>query len=154
VRNKHLLRILFVLLFLPATVFTADRPKEIALWPNGAPGSEGKTGKESVRVTADGEHVISNVHNPSLTPYLPDKTKLPRTAVIIIPGGGHRELWMDHEGYNLAQWLSERGIAAFVLKYRLAREPNSTYTIEEHACGHAAGNSSRSQPDEGMGHRS
>jgi acetyl esterase/lipase len=133
VRNKHLLRILFVSLFLPATVFTADRPKEIALWPNGAPGSEGKTGKESVRVTADGEHVISNVHNPSLTPYIPDKTKLPRTAVIIIPGGGHRELWMDHEGYNLAQWLSEHGIAAFVLKYRLAREPNSTYTIEEHA---------------------
>ncbi len=67
--------------------------------------------------------------------YLPagDKTKTLRAAVIIIPGGGHRELWLDHEGLNLAQWLSARGIAAFVLKYRLAREPNSTYTVDEHA---------------------
>jgi endo-1,4-beta-xylanase len=134
-KNKLvLLRILFVGLLLCVTVFSADQPKEIPLWPSGAPGSEGKTGKEVVRVTADGEHVISNVHNPSLTPYLPggDK-KMPRAAVIVIPGGGHRELWVDHEGYNLAQWLSARGIAAFVLKYRLAREPNSTYTIDEHA---------------------
>jgi endo-1,4-beta-xylanase len=134
-KNKLvLLRILFVCLLLCVTVLSADQPKEIPLWSNGAPGSEGKTGKEVVRVTADGEHVISNVHNPSLTLYLPggDK-KTPRTAVVVIPGGGHRELWVDHEGYNLAQWLSARGIAAFVLKYRLAREPNSTYTIDDHA---------------------
>jgi endo-1,4-beta-xylanase len=51
-------------------------------------------------------------------------------AVIVIPGGGHSELWMDHEGYNVAKWLSDRGVAAFVLKYRLAREKGSTYTIE------------------------
>jgi len=128
-------RILFISLLLSVTVFSVQEPKEIPLWPSGAPGSEGKTGKEAVRVTADGEHVISNVHNPSLTPYLParDKSKTPRAAVIIIPGGGHRELWVDHEGHNLAQWLSARGIAAFVLKYRLAREPNSTYTVDEHA---------------------
>jgi endo-1,4-beta-xylanase len=62
-----------------------------------------------------------------------DKTKTLRAAVIIIPGGGHKELWVDHEGNNLAQWLSARGIAAFVLKYRLAREPNSTYTVDDHA---------------------
>ena len=37
---------------------------------------------------------------------------------------------MDHEGYNIAQWLSDHGVAAFVLKYRLARETGSTYTIE------------------------
>nr|MBA3440695.1 alpha/beta hydrolase [Pyrinomonadaceae bacterium] len=54
-------------------------------------------------------------------------------AVIIVPGGGHRELWVDHEGHHLAKWLSARGIAAFVLKYRLAREPNSTYKVDEHA---------------------
>src|SRR6266498_916894 len=128
-------RILFGLLFLSTTVFALDQQKEIPLWPNGAPGSEGKTGKEAVRVTADGEHVVSNVHNPSITAYLPTGAvgKPPRTAVIIIPGGGHRELWVDHEGYNLAQWLSAHGIAAFVLKYRLAREPNSTYTVDDHA---------------------
>jgi len=53
--------------------------------------------------------------------------------VIVAPGGGHRELWSDHEGHNVARWLSERGIAAFVLKYRLARETNSTYTVDDHA---------------------
>jgi len=50
--------------------------------------------------------------------------------VLVIPGGGHRELWMDHEGYNIAEWLSHHGVAAFVLKYRLAREPGSTYAVE------------------------
>jgi len=111
----------------------ADQPKEIRLWPNGAPGSEGKTGEEAVRVTQNGEHVVSNVHHPSLTPYLPPKDKSTGTAVIVVPGGGHRELWVDHEGHNLAKWLNTRGIAAFVLKYRLAREQNSTYKIDEHA---------------------
>lgn len=110
----------------------AQQPKEILLWPNGAPGSEGKSGDEAVRVTQDGEHVVSSIHKPSLTPYLPAKDKATGAAVIVAPGGGHRELWMDHEGHNFAKWLAARGIAAFVLKYRLAREPNSTYKIEEH----------------------
>lgn len=125
--------IFYVLLLLPMTAWAMQQPKEILLWPNGAPGSEGKTGEEAVRVTQDGEYVISNVHKPSLTPYLPAKGKANGTAIIIAPGGGHRELWADHEGHNLARWLSERGTAAFVLKYRLAREPNSTYKIDEHA---------------------
>lgn len=47
--------------------------------------------------------------------------------------GGHRELWIDHEGYNVAEWLREHGVAAFVLKYRLAKEEGSTYTVEQHA---------------------
>lgn len=42
-------------------------------------------------------------------------------------------MWVDHEGHNLARWLSARGLAAFVLKYRLAREANSTYTVDDHA---------------------
>lgn len=131
--KRHLHQIFGMLLLLPLTVWAADQPKEILLWPNGAPGSEGKTGEESVRVTADGEHVVSNVHKPSLTPYLPPKDTATGAAVIIAPGGGHREMWVDHEGHNLAKWLSARGIAAFVLKYRLAREANSTYKIDEHA---------------------
>jgi acetyl esterase/lipase len=116
-----------------ATSAGAQQPKEILLWPNGAPGSEGKTSDEAVRVTPDGEHVISNVHKPSLTPYLPDKAQATGAAVIIAPGGGHRELWADHEGHHWARLLRAHGIAAFVLKYRLAREANSTYKIDEHA---------------------
>jgi len=122
-----------VLLALVLSSAFAAEPLEILLWPDGAPGSEGKTAPEAVRVTNDGEHVVTSVHNPSLTPYLPPKEKSNRAAVIIAPGGGHNSLWMDHEGYNLAKWLSERGTAAFVLKYRLARERGSTYELEEHA---------------------
>src|SRR4029078_6555672 len=56
-------------------------------------------------------------------------------AIVIAPGGGHSKLCVDHEGHNLARWLAERGTAAFVLKYRLAREKDSTYTLEENAVG-------------------
>ena len=49
--------------------------------------------------------------------------------MIVVPGGGYRELWMDHEGSNVARFLNENGIAAFVLKYRLPRAPGSRYTI-------------------------
>ena len=133
-KNGLLLRhILLALSLLPATVLSASQPKEIRLWPNGAPGSEGKAGQESVRVTDNGERVVSNVHQPSITPYLPLKEQNTGAAVIIAPGGGHRELWTDHEGHNIARYLSARGVAAFVLKYRLAREANSTYTVDDHA---------------------
>lgn len=109
--------------------FAASKTAVVYLWPNGAPGSEGKTGEEAVRVAEKGDHVVSNIHKPSITVYLPSKEKATGAGVVIAPGGGHRELWMDHEGYNVAKWLSERGVAAFVLKYRLAREQGSTYTV-------------------------
>lgn len=131
-RNSYLSRTntFAILLLLFAALGAAAEHDAILLWPNGAPGSEGKTAPESTRLTADGEHVISSVHRPSITPYLPTKEKATGAAVIIAPGGGHVELWVDHEGYDVAKWLSERGVAAFVLKYRLAREKGSTYTVE------------------------
>jgi endo-1,4-beta-xylanase len=100
------------------------------LWPNGAPGSEGKSAPENVTKSASGEISVSGIHRPSLTPYLPAKAKATGTAVLVIPGGGHRVLAITHEGYNIAEWLRDHGIAAFVLKHRLARETNSTYKIE------------------------
>jgi acetyl esterase/lipase len=112
------------------TAITSLAQQEILLWPNGAPGSEGKSGNEKLRIV-EGDHVLSNIHRPSVTVYLPAKGKATGAAVIIAPGGGHRELWITHEGYNPAQWLSERGVAAFVLKYRLAKDSNSTYTIDK-----------------------
>ncbi|HKZ68146.1 MAG TPA: hypothetical protein VJ111_17385, partial [Chitinophagaceae bacterium] len=71
----------------------------------------------------------SNIHHPSVTVYLPAKEKATGAAVVIAPGGGYRELWMTHEGYNVAKWLSEKGIAAFILKYRLPGDTNSTYKL-------------------------
>jgi len=104
-------------------------PKEILLWPNGAPGSEGKTGAESTRITEQGDHVITNVNSPSVAPYFP-VGKNSGTAIIVIPGGGHSELWITHEGYNPAKWFASQGITCFVLKYRLAKAKNSTYTVD------------------------
>jgi len=108
-------------------------PKVILLWPNGAPGSAGKTAEEKVRMSPEGDRVVSSVHHPSITVYLPSKDNATGAAVVVVPGGGHRELWMDHEGYRIGQWLSDRGVAGFVVKYRLAKEPGSTYTIEGHS---------------------
>jgi endo-1,4-beta-xylanase len=118
-------------LFLASFVSPEDL-KEIPLWAKGAPGSEGKTGIEKVRVAETGDHVITNIHSPSIIPYIPSRENATGAAVIIAPGGGHRELWIDHEGHNPAKWLREIGVAAFVLKYRLAREEGSTYTVEGH----------------------
>jgi acetyl esterase/lipase len=108
----------------------AQVPEAVYLWPQGAPGSKGKTASELVRLSEDGEHIISSIHRPAILPYLPAKGTATGAVVLVIPGGGHRELWMDHEGYNIATRLSSHGVAAFVLKYRLAKEPGSTYTIE------------------------
>jgi len=127
-RSSAGLTLLAILLGVASSI--AQAPDAVYLWPHEAPGSEGKIAPESVRVTSDGEHVISSIHHPSLLPYLPAKGTATGAAVLVIPGGGHRELWMDHEGYNVAAWLSQHGAAAFVLKYRLAGEPGSTYTVE------------------------
>ena len=120
-------RSLLVILALPA--LAADLPQALPLWPKGAPGSEAR-GAEPEKMEKSN---VTNVHNPSLTPFFPAKEKATGVAVIIAPGGGHSKLCLGHEGYALGQWMADHGIAAFVLKYRLAREPGSTYTIQDHA---------------------
>lgn len=107
-----------LLVLLPISVSA----EEIPLRPPAA-------GTETVRLTGQGEHIVSNVTNPSLTLYLPVHGN--GTAVIVIPGGGHRELWMDHEGYRVGAWLQSHGVAAFVLKYRLSRADGSHYTMHD-----------------------
>ena len=126
-----------------APAVESAHPAPIPLWADGAPGSEArKSEPEHVSWRQEPDivfPVISNIHQPSLTPFLPSKEKATGCAVVIAPGGGHMQLTIDREGYDLARWLAERGIAAFVLKNRLARDashPKGTtqpYTIETHA---------------------
>ena len=123
----------FVTGFIAVASFAAETPPAIPLWPNGAPGSEARQAEPE---KVEGSNVC-NVHQPTLTPFVPAPDKATGTAVIICPGGGHQKLCLGHEGYALAEWFQERGIAAFVLKYRLAREKGSTYTIQDHAMADA-----------------
>lgn len=114
----------------PATPATEKaHPASLPLWPNGAPGSEARK-DEAEKVDWRQEPdivfpVTSNIHHPSITPFLPAKGTATGAAVIIAPGGGHWFLTIDREGYDLAEWLAQRGIAAFVLKYRLARDQSN-----------------------------
>ena len=64
-----------------------------------------------------------NVTSATLTPFLPDPAKASGAAVIVAPGGGFRTLSMENEGWDVAQALADRGVAAFVLKYRLNQTP-------------------------------
>ena len=116
--------------FFAAPARPPEPPAAIPLWADGTPGSAGKPTTETVTETANGERRISGIHHPSLTPYLPPKEKATGLAILIVPGGGHRFLSITHEGYTVGEWLRDRGIAAFVLKHRLAREAGSTYQVE------------------------
>ena len=111
----------------------AETPAALPLWEKGAPGSESRATEPE---KTEGNNVC-NIHNPTITPFVPVADKSTGTAVIICPGGGHSKLCLGHEGYALAEWFRDRGIAAFVLKYRLAREKGSTYTIQDHAMADA-----------------
>jgi acetyl esterase/lipase len=67
--------------------------------------------------------IVRNVNYPTLTPVLPDPSVATGAAVIIAPGGAFLSLSMENEGFNIAQRLAAKGIAAFILKYRLKTTP-------------------------------
>lgn len=124
-------------LVLTTTISKADDPPLVHLWANGAPGFESRKDEKEIRDRQSndtGEFRTTNVHNPYVTVFLPPKEKATGAAVVVVPGGGHREMWVHHEGENVAKWLAERGVAAVVLRYRLAREMGSPYKIDVHAC--------------------
>lgn len=118
----------------------AERGDEIRLWQNGAPGSQGETAPEVFDKTDNPKlpKHFTVVHYPSIYVFLPPKEKANGTAVVIAPGGGHSQLVIDKEGYDVADWLNKQGIAGFVLKYRLARAKDSHYTVPDHALADAA----------------
>ena len=129
---------LAVLACVSGTLCFAEHPTQIPLWANGAPGSVERKSEAEKEDVGPGKCNVTNIHNPSISPYLVAKkasstSNAPTAAILICPGGGHRMLCLGHEGYDLGQWFADHGIAAFVLKNRLAREAGSTYTVDEHA---------------------
>ena len=89
-------------------------PQTILLWPGGAPSAQGDTDQDK----------------PSLTIYPTTSSKVP-TAVVVCPGGGYAHLAVEKEGTQVAEWLNQLGITAFVLKYRLGPKYRHPVEIED-----------------------
>ncbi len=110
-RSKSLLlAALFVVM-----AYSADpvkMPPGQTLWEHAAPGALGD----------------AEADQPMLFPYLAQEARNTGTAVIVFPGGGYRNLAMDHEGDQVAKWLNSFGVTAFVLRYRLG--PKYHHPIE------------------------
>ena len=120
----------------PPAASTSLPPITVVLYPPGSPTLQGQNEKEILTPPdpKPGQYYnIKNVHNPIIEVYLPPKDKANGTMIIVAPGGGHRELGWPNEGIQIAQWLNERGVAAAVLKYRLAFTPGYKYTVEGEA---------------------
>ncbi len=103
----------------PAPMAAPVEPDAIPLYGNKTPGNAatetwGKMGSIAM---------VRNVTRPTLTPVLPNPAKATGTAVIVAPGGAFMGLAIEHEGWRVARALADRGIAAFVLKYRLIETP-------------------------------
>ncbi len=129
-----------LLVLLCASAFAIDRGEEIRLWPKGAPGSEKETAQEVFEAAPNSKlpKRFTVVHYPSIYVFLPPKEKANGAAMVVAPGGGHSQLVIDKEGWEIADWLNQNGIAAFVLKYRLARAPGSHYSVAGDALADSA----------------
>jgi predicted alpha/beta superfamily hydrolase/acetyl esterase/lipase len=100
----------------------AGQAQIVRLWPGAAPGSESWDWQEHTYASTPIGRVIMDVVTPTLTAYLPPRAEATGTGVIVAPGGGFVALAMDHGGDDVARWLQQHGIAAFVLKYRVVRK--------------------------------
>jgi len=115
-------------LLLSGMALPAAEPTVISLWEQGAPGYENRRNEPEQAK----DYWVRNIHNPSLTVFPASQEKANGAAVLIVPGGGHRELVFNAEGVEPAQYLNDLGVTCFVLKHRLAREPNSPYSLQIH----------------------
>lgn len=107
---------------------SAQEPEVVHLWKNGAPGFEKLKNKpESAQ-----DWWVRDINNPSIVVFKPAKEIANGSAILIAPGGGHRNLVFNSEGRDAALFLNKLGVTAFVLKYRLARQEGSPYSLDIH----------------------
>jgi acetyl esterase/lipase len=129
---------ILALLLASAALAQMPRGMEIPLWPEGAPGAEDAPDVSEPSDDPALPKKFTVVHHPSIYVFLPPKEKANGVGVVVAPGGGHSQLVIDKEGWEVANWLNQHGIAAFVLKYRLARAPKSHYTVARDAWADAS----------------
>jgi len=116
--------VLLVVLLVCVSSFAQERPV-IRIWPKAAPGTESWQQKEETAIDPRmHREILRNVTEPTLTAFLPAQDKFSGAAIIVVPGGGWRQLasWEA----DVAGWLADRGMAAFVLKYRVTPTPASS----------------------------
>lgn len=111
------MKALLVLLLCTLPLGAAD-PIEIKLWPDGAPGQmlPHSKGTEDFIRTKAGKSTITDIHDPTITVYRPEKAN--GTSVIVAPGGGYVFLSAIHEGTQVCEWLNSIGVTGILLKYR------------------------------------
>ena len=97
--------------------FISQAQHVFPLYPDKIPNSKPTPDEE--KTVVDGITRVSNISRPTLSVFLPDKSKATGTAVIIFPGGGYWINAIEHEGTDVAKKLNEMGITAFVVKYRI-----------------------------------
>jgi acetyl esterase/lipase len=106
----------------------------IPLWPEGPPTKLGSVGPEiefaGAPGLAEGTRMLRNVSESTLTVFRPTAAKSNGVGVIVCPGGGWRILAWQHEGIDVARWLSARGYTAFLLKYRVLATPADPVAFE------------------------
>ena len=124
---------IFVVSFLLGMIHTVSGqtlPKPasvIPLYEGVAPGSETWDWEENTSKSRWGGHpIVQNVVKPVLMYYPPDPGTDVGTAMVIAPGGGYKNLVMSYEGVDIAKYLNKIGVHAYVLKYRLTHQGNST----------------------------
>ena len=109
-----------ILLFNILIINSYSQNASLKLWPSGIPGSlKNESFAEKPALTNGQVTWIVNVSDPELYVFLPTAEKATGTAVLICPGGGYSGLAIAHEGYAIAKWLNENGIAGIILKYRI-----------------------------------
>jgi acetyl esterase/lipase len=107
----------------------AAEPLTIKLWPQGAPEKNGfKIGPEQEMNKGDGIKRVTNVSDPTITIYKPEKAN--GTSVLVCPGGGYSILAIEHEGTQVCAYLNSIGVTAVLLKYRVPRRDPANPSLE------------------------
>src|SRR4051812_41321638 len=98
----------------------------IPVWPDQVPDADlwRDAGPELERPTWENSRLVRNVSQPTLTVYLPEPSLAIGTGVVSCPGGAFHFLMVDKEGTEVARWFNARGVAVFVLKYRVFPTPD------------------------------
>lgn len=122
---KIISNVLLITFILFGIIFPVNAQEIVPLWKGKAPGSETWDHQEKTTSFPGGGSIVQNVVDPTITVYLPDPSIANGAAVVVCPGGAFRMLSLDGEGKDVANWLTEQGFAAFVLKYRLYKTGDS-----------------------------